>query len=151
MRYLNTLLISLIFITFAACGSGGEEKIDHIAQLEAAVDSSRYDEAVKIIDEQFGTSVTDTMGATRLARLSIVYMRLRDAIDRSDSQSWAQRAAQIYGRAIAADSVAAVEFYNNVPAERVENVQVMRQLYYAPEQHRQIGETSTWEEEQHQH
>lgn len=151
MKLLNTLLILLIFIAFASCSSGSEEKVDHIAQLEAAVDSSRYDEAVKIIDEQFGTPVTDTMDATRLARLSIVYMRLRDAIDRSDSQAWAQRAAQIYGRAIAADSVAAIEFYNNVPAERVENVQVMRQLYYAPEQHKQLEVASNWDEEQHQH
>lgn len=150
MKFFNTLLISLIFIAFAACGSGSEEKIDHIAQLEAAVDSSRYDEAVKIIDEQFVTSVIDTMDATRLARLSIVYMRLRDAIDRSDNQGWAQRAAQIYGRAIAADSIVASEFYKNVPAERVENVQIMRQLYYAPEQHKQLEATSNWDEE-HQH
>ncbi|MDE6320664.1 MAG: hypothetical protein K2L93_00025 [Muribaculaceae bacterium] len=91
------------------------------------------------------------MSATRLARLSIVYMRLCDAIDRSDSQAWAQRAAQIYGRAIATDSVAAVEYYNNVPAERLENVQVMRQLYYAPEQHRQFEMSSGWDEDQHQH
>ncbi len=145
------LLISLIFTALASCDGRGGDNVDYIGQAEEALDSNRYDQARSLIDEHLTASVIDTMQARELARLSIVYMRMRDCGDEADTQGWAQRAGELYGRAIKADSVAARGYYNTVPAERVEYVQVMRQLYYAPQQHIDMEEPSAWDEHEHDH
>lgn len=146
MKPIHILLFSLIITALTACGGKGDDDIDYIAEVETALDSSQYDNARKLLDEHFADTMIDNLSASQYARLSIVCMRMRDVSDETDTWAWAQRAGDMYGRAIKADSAQAEEFYAKIPAERVEYVQVMRALYYGPQQHSDMGEQATWDD-----
>lgn len=146
MRFFKIFFMSLIVVSLAACGDDNDSYGDYIAQIEQALDSNRPDRALQLIDDHFASAAADSLTATQCARLSIAYMRLGDADDSVDNWEWAQRAGDMYGRALAADSVEAKRYYSAIPADREEYVQVMRSLYYAPRQHNDMSEQSSWDD-----
>lgn len=125
MRHFITLLVTLISLTVASCGSGSiQESLDH-AQM--AMDRHDYRAARDICDHLRHGMADDesSRDATALGILSIIYMKLGESTDRDDNISYAR---QCYLDAYACDSDEARLYYDNLPVEDLPHISLLTSI-----------------------
>ncbi len=120
---IRILIIALVAALVCACSSSSPEAIDERLGMAASeVTNGDATQAKSLCDEILAIN---TLSATQLAQLSLLYMQLSDRDDVEDNTAIAY---QCYRNAFKADADSAAAFYQNVGPSDVRYVQMLTVL-----------------------
>lgn len=118
MKYIH-YIIGLLAL--AACSQAVNDPLEPAL---SAMRSHDYEAAVEAI-EQLDVDTTTTLDVAQLGRLSIIYMKLSEVKDVDVNTAMATRC---YTTAMWIDADSARSFYNSLPIDESQYVEVMQQL-----------------------
>lgn len=122
-HYLRALSgVLLLLVCAASCSQSVNEDI---STAELAMNDSQFDLATQICDGIVSDHSLETLDASQLVRLSILYMRLDEKVETGDN---ATKAANCYRAAYEVNADSAAYYFSSLPTTDLSLVQTLNQL-----------------------
>lgn len=121
--------LSIIALLFTLCSCSTRSISERITSAEMAISSDDVTTTRHLCDEILGMKSNDnSIEATELCRLSILYMQLYDRTDQSDALDLA---TQCYRSAFEQDADSARYYYSHLPADQDRYVMSLSTLVHS--------------------